>query len=250
MKTRTTTWLLATLILALLVPVTPANADGDETISLQIVGVTAPVPGETPVQEIETDEYTGTISWESIDGPLLGNFETETVYAATIELTLKTGFTFLGVGQDDYVIDGAFKVSNDADSGLITAFFAPPLLDATDSLDESFGDEGSIAIRDIFGDSPIDSSNTVVGPVKIDRIAVDSQNRVVVLSSFYSPNNQVTRANGSIGTAIGTGYRNSIHIAAQAGNSPFTSAADLAYDYVSTVNEILWDDWYLPAKMN
>jgi hypothetical protein len=70
-KTRSITWLLATLILALLVPVTPANANGEVTISLQIVGVTPPVPGAAPVQEIDEDEYTGTISWESIDGQLL-----------------------------------------------------------------------------------------------------------------------------------------------------------------------------------
>jgi hypothetical protein len=255
MKSRTSTWLLATLILALLVPVTPANANGDRTISLfPIAGVTPPVPGEAPDQVIdETDEYTGTISWESIDGPLPGNFETETIYAANIELTVKTGFTFSGVNEDSYEVDGAFKVINDTDSGSITAFFAPPLLDVTQSLDESFGaesfgEEGSIAIRDIFGDAPIDSSGTVVGPVKIDRIAVDSQNRIVVLASFYNVNNQITEITGSIGTAIGTGYRNSLNITAQPGNTIWDSAAELARNYVSTVGDAVKADWYLPAK--
>jgi hypothetical protein len=255
MKTRITTLLLATLIFALFMPMSPSNANGDQTITLlQIAGVTPPEPGEVPDQVIdETNEYTGTISWESINGPLLGNFETETVYAATIELTLKAGFTFSGVGDDEYQVDGAFKVSNDLNGGLITAFFAPPLLDVTQSLDElfgleSFGEEGSIAIRDIFGDSPIDSSDTVVGPVKIDRIAVDSLNRIVVLASFYEGNNQETEVLDSLGTAIGTGFLNTRNITAQTGNEPGSSAAVEAGRYISNNSGLPFKDWYVPAK--
>lgn len=66
---------------------------GSETISIEncAINVTAPVSGETPQSEIaETDEYTGTISFNcSTD-----TFQADTVYTASIQLTARSGYTF------------------------------------------------------------------------------------------------------------------------------------------------------------
>jgi len=85
-----------------------------------IPGVTAPAQGATPVTAItETDQYTGTFSWSPSDDPFAG----ETVYTATITLTAKSGYTLTGVTADFFTVAGADSVSNDADTGIVTAVF-------------------------------------------------------------------------------------------------------------------------------
>ncbi len=84
-----------------------------------IMGVPMPSAGETPATSItETDEYTGTITWDPRDD----TFEEDTVYTATITLTAKSGYTFNGVTQDFFMLLGA-TTSNPANSGLVNAQF-------------------------------------------------------------------------------------------------------------------------------
>jgi len=84
-----------------------------------IAGVTAPVVNATPVTTVtQTAEYTGTITWSPTSSP----FVPGTVYTATITLTPKTGYTVTGITQDSFTVSGA-SVTNDADSGVITAVF-------------------------------------------------------------------------------------------------------------------------------
>lgn len=86
----------------------------------QIPGVTAPAGDETPVTSItETDQYTGTVSWEPWDDP----FAYETVYTATITLTAKSGYTLTGVTENFFTVAGVDTVTHDADSGVVTAVF-------------------------------------------------------------------------------------------------------------------------------
>ncbi len=94
----------------------------DTTVDIAAVaGVTPPVLGGTPVTTVtQTDQYTGTVSWE----PDHDTFQEETVYTAVITLTAKDGFTFTGVAEDFFTVAGAETVSNDADSGVVTAVFA------------------------------------------------------------------------------------------------------------------------------
>ena len=56
--------------------------------------------------------------------------------------------------------------------------------------------------------------------------------------------NQSTPVPGAVGTAIGTGYANSIVIASQYGNDASNSAAVLARGYAGGGK----DDWYLPSS--
>ena len=83
-------------------------------------GVTAPVALATPVTAItETDEYTGTVTWSPSDV----TFGYSTVYTATITLTSKTGYTFTGVAENFFTIEGSTTATNSADSGVVTAVF-------------------------------------------------------------------------------------------------------------------------------
>jgi hypothetical protein len=56
--------------------------------------------------------------------------------------------------------------------------------------------------------------------------------------------NQTTAVSGADGTAIGSGYQNSLRIVAQAGNVAASSAAVLAQEYGGGSKS----DWFLPSK--
>lgn len=90
-----------------------------------IVGVTAPVKGATPVDVIsENAQYTGTVSWSPT---VSGTFAASTIYTATITLTPKAGFTLEGVAANFFTVAGATDVSNNANSGIVTAVFPSTL---------------------------------------------------------------------------------------------------------------------------
>lgn len=94
-----------------------------------IGGVTAPVVGETPVTAItEGKQFTGTVTWspDLVDG----KFGPQTVYTATITLTPKAGYKLDGVAANFFTVAGATGVSNQANSGVVTAVF-PATKEAT-----------------------------------------------------------------------------------------------------------------------
>jgi hypothetical protein len=84
--------------------------------------VPAPVNGESPDAEVNTDQYTGTIHWKADDTDLPdgGKFEVGVVYKAEVTLTAAEGFTFEGVAADKFKHDGAVArgaVTNPAGNG-------------------------------------------------------------------------------------------------------------------------------------
>ena len=92
-------------------------------------GVTAPVVGEKPVTAItEGKQFTGTVTWspDLVDG----KFGPQTVYTATITLTPKVGYKLDGVASNFFTVAGATSVSNEANSGVVTAVF-PATKEAT-----------------------------------------------------------------------------------------------------------------------
>ncbi len=97
------------------------SANAKTTINISgISGVIAPEAGATPVASIvETDQYTGTVSWS----PGHSTFAYATQYTATITLTPKAGYTLTGVPANFFTVAGATVVSNQANSGVITAEF-------------------------------------------------------------------------------------------------------------------------------
>jgi len=94
------------------------------TVSIAaITGVTVPVTGKIPVKAIaETAQYSGTVTWSP---EVSETFAAATRYTATITLTPKAGYTLQGVKADYFKVARAVSVSNNTDSGIITAEFAP-----------------------------------------------------------------------------------------------------------------------------
>jgi len=100
---------------------TPATEVGIDM--LKIPGILEPDEGATPVTTIQTEQYTGTITWSPDDTIFFAGEE----YAATITLVPKAGYTLKGVGADFFTVPGATS-RNTAGSGVITAIF--PLVKA------------------------------------------------------------------------------------------------------------------------
>ena len=94
-------------------PVTVSDAD--------IQGITVPVAGEEAIEEIDNEQYTGTITWSpDLDSK---RFLPNTIYTATISLIAKVGYMFDGVTTNFFIVAGASNNSNAANSGVVTAEF-------------------------------------------------------------------------------------------------------------------------------
>jgi hypothetical protein len=210
---------------------------------LEIQGITPPVAGATPiifVVDTVTAQYSGTVTWTSKDGPLVGTFQPATIYAATMNLIPNSGFTFTGVGQDSFLVNGASRVYNSGGLGEVTAIFPPQLLDATESLDLAFADYGSINIKDVFGQFPLNEKGLPVGTLKVDQIAVDSQNGIVVLASFHEggiDNHILLRfnSNGSYDFNFGAPGR-SLRRNLEDSRKPFVLVTTTCNTYVETLD--------------
>jgi hypothetical protein len=115
---------LALFLLTLLVISISAGCPGPRTtVSIAAIqGVTIPdVQEPSPSTTItETDQYSGTVTWSPGDGTF---FNYTTIYTATITLTAKSGYTFDGVPQNFFTVPGATTVTNNPNSGVITAVF-------------------------------------------------------------------------------------------------------------------------------
>ncbi len=93
--------------------------DRKVTISA-INGVTPPKAGDPAITQItECAEYTGLINWDPNNNP----YTEETDFTATITLIAKSGFTFEGIPANFFTLTGSVTISNDANTGVITATF-------------------------------------------------------------------------------------------------------------------------------
>lgn len=85
-----------------------------------IEGIPAPVARKYPAKIVqESRQFTGTVAWS----PSAVAFNYATVYAATITLKAKVGYTFDGVAENFFTAAGAASVSNAANSGVVTAVY-------------------------------------------------------------------------------------------------------------------------------
>jgi hypothetical protein len=107
--------------------VAPQTASANTVISVRpIGGITAPGTFNTPVSTVTaTTSYTGTVSWSPT--PVNSKFVESTTYTATITLTAKVGFTLTGVTSNFFTVTGATTVTNNADSGVVTAVYPATL---------------------------------------------------------------------------------------------------------------------------
>ncbi|MDR1638126.1 MAG: hypothetical protein LBT59_00385 [Clostridiales bacterium] len=90
-----------------------------QPVDIAALEVKAPKAGETPETALETSQYTGSIAWAPADA----TFQYNTEYIATVTLTAKADFTFDGVLENFFAVEGADEVANAADIGLVTVKF-------------------------------------------------------------------------------------------------------------------------------
>ncbi|TWH59426.1 putative glycosyl hydrolase [Desulfitobacterium sp. LBE] len=76
--------------------------------------LTAPVKNGTPITDIDTAQYTGTVAWPGSPVKFLGS----TIYTANVTLTAKPGYTFSGLAENSFSFAGA-SVTHVAGSGNI-----------------------------------------------------------------------------------------------------------------------------------
>lgn len=195
-----------------------------------ISGVTPPAYSETPVTEItETDQYTGTVSWS--DSPV--TFAATTIYTATITLTAKPGYTLNGVTENFFTVADADTVSNNTDSGVVTAIFPKTDWQPYDLRDT--GPAGGL----IFYINPNAATD---GWKYLEAAPVSTEWGNKVWGGYGTT---VTDADG---TAIGTGKQNTIDIVDQLGDAePYQSKTNYAAKLCSDLEFGGYDDWFLPS---
>ena len=204
-----------------------------EAISIAAIpGVTVPATGETPVTTVtETDEYTGTVVWDPADDP----FAAATAYTATITLSAKAGYTFDGVTVDFFTVAGATSVTNNADSGVVTAEF--PATDAAPTFE--IGDTGPAGGIIFY----IDNSEPPMYPwTYLEAAPVtwwDGENDPAILWG----NQTVPVPDTS--PDMGTGLENTDKIVIELGN---WNEANYAAKIVSELDFGGQTDWFLPSQ--
>jgi hypothetical protein len=218
-----------------------------------IAGVTAPVTGATPVTTTtDGTGYTGVVTWTSSSGALVGNFAGATIYTATITLTATSGYTLTGVSENFFTVAGATTDTNPANSGVITAVFPSTLAALTCATGGtcSVGDTGPgggkvfYVATTPFACGPTGSETCRYLEAAPNTWSEGSSDPIRTwATNIYS--NQSTAVTGADGTAIGTGYKNSLEIVAQTGNVAASSAAVAARAYRGPNN---LSDWFLPSK--
>ncbi|MEG0492658.1 MAG: SH3 domain-containing protein, partial [Clostridia bacterium] len=90
---------------------------------LNLKGLTAPKNGDKPVSAItESTQFTGAVSWLPADA----TFQPGKTYTATVGLNAKNGYTFTGVAQNAFKVEGApanVQVTNAVNKGTVTVVF-------------------------------------------------------------------------------------------------------------------------------
>jgi hypothetical protein len=201
-----------------------------------IAGVTAPVTGATPVTTTTAGTgYTGTVSWSGSPSTFVAN----TRYTATITLTATSGYTLTGVSANFFTVSGASSVTHSANSGVITAVFY---------MVNSTGPGGG----EIFyvASTPFDCGPTA-NRKKCTYLEAapgtwfdGNQDPTLAWAEATPPN--LRSESVTTGSAIGSGYQNSLNIVIQ-GNGA-TTAAGAARAYTVTVGGVVFNDWFLPSR--
>ena len=102
----------------------PAIVSIQDIPGVPVMAVGFPTAGFTTIEfpfgmNISTSQYTGTVSWY----PNHTVFAPETQYGAIINLTPLSGFTFHGIPQNYFSVDGTLNTSNPINSGRILVIY-------------------------------------------------------------------------------------------------------------------------------
>lgn len=85
-----------------------------------ISGLAVPVVGEEPIRQIDTNEYTASVTWSP---EVASRYVQGETYTATMTITPKRGYGLTGVPANFFTVAGATVVTNSADSGVVTVTF-------------------------------------------------------------------------------------------------------------------------------
>ena len=219
-----------------------------------IAGVTAPVTGATPVATTTAGTgYTGTVSWASSGGALVGNFAGAIIYTATITLTPTSGYTLTGVTANFFTVAGATSVTHLANSGVITVEFPRTLgyCDGT-SFTCRIGDTGPGGGKIFYVASGTFTQVGATGSMCTTNCkyleAAPNTGVNAWTDAAYVWSGNTTQAIGATarGTAIGTGYANTLAIVGQiSGGDASNRAGTISRAYRGPNNQ---SDWYLPSE--
>ena len=200
-----------------------------------IAGVTAPVTGATPVTTTTAGTgYTGTVSWSGSPATFVAN----TRYTATITLTATSGYTLTGVSANFFTVTGASSVTHSANSGVITAVFY-----MVNSIGPGGGEIFYVAPTP-FDCGPTNNRKKCTYLEAAPGTWFDgNQDPQLVWAAATPPNLRTDSV--TTGSAIGSGYQNSLNIVNQ-GNGA-TTAAGAARAYSVTVGGVVFNDWFLPS---
>jgi hypothetical protein len=212
-------------------PVRPIRAFGPPIVIsvAAIAGVTAPVAGATPVTTTTAGTgYTGTVSWSGSPS----TFAAATVYTATITLTPTSGYTLTGVTSNFFTVTRAASVTHSANSGVITAVFY------------MVGSTGPGGGRVFY----VATAPFTCGPTLSNSCNYLEAAPATGSSAWPSGANGEWSGNtnsgvGTTGTAIGTGYKNTLAIVAQSNTG--NRAGTFSREYRGPNN---LSDWHLPSK--
>jgi hypothetical protein len=90
--------------------------------------IARPAYGVTPAKSIAAAQYTGSVVWTKTitQVPLIGSFQSDIEYTATVTLSPRSGYTFIGIEADVFTHEDApGAVTNAAGSGAVTINFPP-----------------------------------------------------------------------------------------------------------------------------
>jgi hypothetical protein len=200
-----------------------------------IAGVAAPVAGATPVSATTAGTgYTGTVSWSGSPSTFAANMR----YTATITLNATSGYTLTGVSANFFTVAGAASVTHSANSGVITAVFY------------MVGSTGPANGKVFYvASTPFDCGPTINRKKCTYLEAAPGtwqgpEDAYLAWADQTPPHLRTTSV--TTGSAIGSGYQNSLNIVDQ-GNGA-TTAAGAVRAYTVTEGGVVFNDWFLPSR--
>jgi hypothetical protein len=184
--------------------------------------VTAPVRDAAPdITAINTEQYTGTIEWYTGGALFTGpTFAASTIYRALVTLDAKSGYTFSGVGVNNFIHLGADTAANGADSGTVTITF--PATQAAGSANITVGfNYGEITITGSDGSNVISQSGAY-GPTSLSLSATGYTNVI-----WYVDGSQtgISGSPATINAADYTAQKHSIIFTGTANGRRYSSQA-------------------------
>jgi hypothetical protein len=217
-------------IVTITFPATAAEGQDAVVNALSLNGkVTAPARGAQPnTTAINETQYTGTVAWQTAEGsPHTGAFAASTVYQAVINLTAKSGYTFVGLGTNSFSYAGATSVTNAAGSGTVTITFPATAAEGQDTVVNALSLNGLITapVRDAQPVATAINETQYTGTVAWQTAEGSPHTDAFAASTVYQAVINLTAKSGYTFVGLGTNsfsYAGATSVANAAGSGTVT----------------------------